>query len=152
MNKLEPSKNKIEELISIFNTKNYSETLDLIEYLLKDYPNSILVNNIAGVVQTELQNYTLAEKLFIKVVKLNSNFSDGYYNLANIYNILGVLGISSFLGNFNIPDVIENIDLFFMLFVTIMILGFMFALKRLGRTYGSIGLILYFGYIFYIYN
>ena len=88
MNKLEPSKNKIEELISIFNTKNYSETLDLIEYLLKNYPNSILVNNIAGVVQTELQNYTLAEKQFIKVVTLNSNFSDGYYNLANIYNIL----------------------------------------------------------------
>ena len=88
MNKLEPSKNKIEELISVFNKKNYSETLDLIEYLLKNYPNSILVNNIAGVVQTELQNYTLAEKQFIKVVTLNPNFSDGYYNLANIYNIL----------------------------------------------------------------
>ena len=70
MNKLEPSKNKIEELISIFNKKNYSETLDRIEYLLKNYPKSILVNNIAGVVQTELQNYTLAEKQFIKVITL----------------------------------------------------------------------------------
>jgi len=71
---------------------------------------------------------------------------------SNIYNVLGVLGISSFFGNFNIPSVIGFTDLFFMSFVTIMILIFMIFVKRLGRTYGSIGLVLYFGYIYYIYN
>jgi cation:H+ antiporter len=71
---------------------------------------------------------------------------------SNIYNVLGVLGVSSFFGNFNIPTVIGSADLFFMLFVTFMILGFMFFLKRIGRTYGILGLILYVSYIYYIYN
>ena len=71
---------------------------------------------------------------------------------SNIYNVLGVLGVSSFFGNFNIPTVIGSVDLFFMLFVTFMILGFMFFLKRIGRTYGILGLILYVSYIYYIYN
>ncbi len=88
----------------------------------------------------------------LSALRRKVDFALGNILGSNIYNILGVLGISSFFGNFNIPDVIDNIDLFFMLFVTLMILGFMVALKRLGRTYGSIGLILYFGYIFYIYN
>ncbi len=88
----------------------------------------------------------------LSALRRKVDFALGNILGSNIYNVLGVLGISSFFGNFNIPDVIDNIDLFFMLFVTITILGFMFALKRLGRTYGSIGLILYFGYIFYIYN
>jgi len=71
---------------------------------------------------------------------------------SNIYNVLGVLGVSSFFGNFNIPTVIGSVDLFFMLFVTFMILGFMFFLKRIGRTYGILGLVLYVSYIYYIYN
>ena len=71
---------------------------------------------------------------------------------SNIYNVLGVLGVSSFFGNFKIPTIIGSEDLVFMLFVTIMILAFMFFKKRIGRAYGSIGLIVYFGYIFYIYT
>jgi cation:H+ antiporter len=71
---------------------------------------------------------------------------------SNIYNVLGVLGVSSFFGNFNIPTVIGSADLFFMLFVTFMILGFMFFLKRIGRTYGILGLVFYVSYIYYIYN
>ena len=71
---------------------------------------------------------------------------------SNIYKILGVLGVSSFFGNFSIPAVIGSEDLLFMLFVTVMILGFMFFLKRIGRIYGSIGLLLYISYIFYIYS
>ena len=71
---------------------------------------------------------------------------------SNIYNVLGVLGVSSFFGNFNIPTVIGSVDLFFMLFVTFMILGFMFFLKRIGRTYGILGLVFYVSYIYYIYN
>ena len=88
----------------------------------------------------------------LSALRRKVDFALGNILGSNIYNVLGVLGISSFFGNFNIPDVIDNIDLFFMLFVTLMILGFMLALKRLGRTYGSIALILYFGYIIYIYN
>jgi len=88
----------------------------------------------------------------LSAIRRKVDFALGNVLGSNIYNVLGVLGVSSFFGNFNIPAVIGYEDLIFMLFVTLMILGFMFSLKRIGRTYGSIGLILYFGYMFYIYN
>ena len=88
----------------------------------------------------------------IAAIRRKVDFALGNVLGSNIYNVLGVLGASSFFGNFRIPPVIGSIDLFFVLFVTIMILGFMFFFKRLGRAYSSISLLLYISYIFYIYN
>jgi len=88
----------------------------------------------------------------LSAIRRKVDFALGNVLGSNIYNILGVLGVSSFFGNFSIPAVIGSVDLLFMLFVTVMILGFMFFLKRIGRTYGSIGLLLYIGYMFYIYS
>tara|TARA_B100001123_G_scaffold86797_1_gene99720 strand:- start:1666 stop:2586 length:921 start_codon:yes stop_codon:yes gene_type:complete len=88
----------------------------------------------------------------LSAMRRKVDFALGNVLGSNIYNVLGVLGVSSFFGNFSVPTVIGSADLLFMLFVTVMILGFMFFLKRIGRTYGSIGLILYVGYIFYIYS
>ncbi len=88
----------------------------------------------------------------LSAIRRKVDFALGNVLGSNIYNVLGVLGVSSFFGNFNVPTVIGSADLLFMLLVTVMILGFMFFLKRIGRTYGSIGLVLYVGYIFYIYN
>ena len=87
----------------------------------------------------------------LAAVKRKVDFALGNVLGSNIYNVLGVLGISSFFGNFKIPNILGSQDLYFMLFVTLMILGFMFYLKRIGRIYGFIGLLMYFSYIFYIY-
>ena len=88
----------------------------------------------------------------LSAIRKKVDFALGNVLGSNIYNVLGVLGVSSFFGNFSIPRVIGSLDLLFMLFVTLMILGFMIYLKRIGRTYGSIGLFLYFGYIVYVFN
>jgi len=88
MSPKEPSEIKIKELISLFDKKNFDELLKLSNVLLDEFPKSILLQNIQGVVHTELKNYQLAKNLFIKVVNLNSNYTDGHYNLANIYNKL----------------------------------------------------------------
>jgi cation:H+ antiporter len=88
----------------------------------------------------------------LSAIRRRVDFALGNVLGSNIYNVLGVLGISSFFGNFNMPKILGFEDLFFLLFITLMILGFMFFIKRLGRTYGLIGLIFYFGYIFYIFN
>ncbi len=89
MIKQEPDKNIIEQIIFLFNKKKYLEALDLSNKTIGDYPNSILINNISGVIHTELKNYTIAKNLFFKVINLNPKYNDGYYNLANIYNKLG---------------------------------------------------------------
>ena len=88
----------------------------------------------------------------LSAIRKKVDFALGNVLGSNIYNVLGVLGVSSFFGNFSIPSVIGSVDLLFMLFVTVMILGFMIFLKRIGRTYGSIGLFLYVGYIVYVFN
>ena len=68
MIKQEPDKKLIEKVILLFNKKKYLEALDLSNNIINKYPNSILINNISGVIHTELKNYTLARELFIKVV------------------------------------------------------------------------------------
>ena len=88
----------------------------------------------------------------LSAIRRKVDFALGNVLGSNIYNVLGVLGVSSFFGNFSIPRVIGSLDLIFMLFVTAMILGFMILLKRIGRTYGSVGLLLYVGYILYVFN
>ncbi len=88
MNPIEPSENKIKELISLFDKKKFDQLLKLSNKLIDEFPNSILIQNIQGVVQTELKNYKLAKNLFIKIVNLSPNYTDGYYNLANVYNKL----------------------------------------------------------------
>lgn len=88
----------------------------------------------------------------LSALRRKVDFALGNVLGSNIYNVLGVLGASSFFGNFNIPSVLGSKDLIFMLSVTLMILGFMFFLKRIGRTYGAIGLVLYIGYMYHIFN
>ena len=88
----------------------------------------------------------------MSAVKRKVDFALGNILGSNIYNVLGVLGISSFFGNFSMPEILAKQDLYFMLLITFLILGFMFFIKKLGRTYGSIGLILYICYMYFIFS
>ena len=88
----------------------------------------------------------------LSAIRKKVDFALGNVLGSNTYNVLGVLGVSSFFGNFSIPRVIGSLDLIFMLFVTLMILGFMIFMKRIGRAYGSIGLLFYLTYILYVLN
>ncbi|MDC3112770.1 tetratricopeptide repeat protein, partial [Pelagibacteraceae bacterium] len=85
MSLIEPLENKIKELISLYDKKKFDELLKISNELLDNFPNSILIQNIQGVVHTELKNYRLAKNIFIKIVNLNPKYTDGYYNLANIF-------------------------------------------------------------------
>ena len=87
----------------------------------------------------------------MSALKRKVDFALGNILGSNIYNVLGVLGISSFFGTFSMPEIIAKQDLFFMLLITFIILGFMFFAKKIGRIYGSIGLILYVCYIYFIF-
>ena len=87
----------------------------------------------------------------MSALKRKVDFALGNILGSNIYNVLGVLGISSFFGNFGMPEILARQDLYFMLLITFVILIFMLIFKKLGRLYGSVGLILYLGYIYYIF-
>ena len=87
----------------------------------------------------------------MSALKRKVDFALGNILGSNIYNVLGVLGISSFFGNFGMPEILARQDLYFMLLITFVILVFMLIFKKLGRSYGSVGLMLYLGYIYYIF-
>ncbi len=87
----------------------------------------------------------------MSALKRKVDFALGNILGSNIYNVLGVLGISSFFGTFSMPEIIAKQDLFFMLLITFIILGFMFFSKKIGRIYGSLGLILYACYMYFIF-
>ena len=87
----------------------------------------------------------------MSALKRKVDFALGNILGSNIYNVLGVLGISSFFGNFGMPEILARQDLYFMLLITFIILIFMLIFKKLGRLYGSVGLMLYLGYIYYIF-
>ena len=87
----------------------------------------------------------------MSALKRKVDFALGNILGSNIYNVLGVLGVISFFDHFSMPNVLAKQDLIFMLLITFMILGFMYLSKKLGRTYGVIGLVLYFSYMYFIY-
>ena len=87
----------------------------------------------------------------ISALRKKVDFALGNILGSNIYNVLGVLGISSFFGSFSMPQIIATQDLLFMLLITFITLGFMFFIKKIGRIYGSIGLILYVCYMYFIF-
>ena len=87
----------------------------------------------------------------LSAIKRKVDFALGNILGSNIYNVLGVLGISSFFGKFSIPNILVTQDLFFMIFVTVLILFFMLFFKKLTKLYGVIGICLYFSYIYFIY-
>ena len=87
----------------------------------------------------------------LSALRRKVDFALGNVLGSNIYNILGVLGISSFFASFSIPQSISNFDLYVMTVVIILITLFMVVKKRLGRTYGILSLLIYVGYISFLY-
>ena len=87
----------------------------------------------------------------MSALKRKVDFALGNILGSNIYNVLGVLGISSFFGKFTMPETLVRQDIFFMLIITFVILLLMFFLKKIGRIYGALGLFFYLIYMYYIF-
>ena len=88
----------------------------------------------------------------MSAIKRKVDFALGNILGSNIYNVLGVLGISSLFNKFTIPEVLVSQDLLFMLFITFIVLIFMYLFKKLGRTFGILGLSFYFSYMYFIFT
>ena len=87
----------------------------------------------------------------MSAIKRKVDFALGNILGSNIYNVLGVLGISSLFNKFTMPEVLVSQDLLFMLFITFIVLIFMYLFKKLGRTFGILGLSFYFSYMYFIF-
>ena len=87
----------------------------------------------------------------LSAIKKKVDFALGNILGSNIYNVLGVLGISSLFGNFTLPEIFLKQDLLIMVAITSMVLIFMLSMKKIGRIYGILGLFIYVSYLYYIF-
>ena len=87
----------------------------------------------------------------LSAIKKKVDFALGNILGSNIYNILGVLGISSLFGNFTLPEIFLKQDLIIMVVITSVVLIFMLSTKKIGRIYGVMGLSFYFLYLYYLF-
>ena len=87
----------------------------------------------------------------LSAIKKKVDFALGNILGSNIYNILGVLGISSLFGNFTLPEILLKQDLIIMVAITSIVLIFMLSMKKIGRIYGVMGLTFYILYLYYLF-
>ena len=87
----------------------------------------------------------------LSAIKKKVDFALGNILGSNIYNVLGVLGISSLFGNFTLPQIFLKQDLIIMVAITSIVLIFMLSMKKIGRIYGILGLSIYVSYLYYIF-
>ena len=87
----------------------------------------------------------------LSAIKKKVDFALGNILGSNIYNILGVLGISSLFGNFTLPQIFLKQDLIIMVTITSIVLIFMISIKKIGRIYGVMGLSFYILYLYYLF-
>ena len=87
----------------------------------------------------------------LSAIRKKVDFALGNVLGSNIYNVLGVLGVTSFFGRFEFPTIIATFDLYVMTSVIIFITIYMIAMKKLGKLYGVVSLLTYAFYISYMY-
>ena len=67
---------------------------------------------------------------------------------SNIFNVLSILGITSIIKEIEVNEVILNVDMLWMLGITLIVLPMMLTRHRLGRTDGIILLLIYVYYTY----
>jgi len=78
-------KQEIEEILSLFKTKNFLNAKIKIENLIKTYPNDMFLENMHGVFQLNCNNLKDAIFVFNKLIKKYPNNAVAYYNLGLCY-------------------------------------------------------------------
>ena len=73
----------------------------------------------------------------LSAIKKKVDFALGNILGSNIYNVLGVLGISSLFGNFTLPEIFLKQDLLIMVAITSIVLIFMLSMKKIEEKIGT---------------
>lgn len=69
---------------------------------------------------------------------------------SNIFNILAILGITSIIHEIRVHDQILEVDIIWMLLITLFVLPLMVTKKQVGRIDGSLLLLTYLIYIYFV--
>jgi tetratricopeptide (TPR) repeat protein len=76
---------RVELILNLINQKKLFEAEDDLKRLILLMPDNFFLYNIYGIIFVNKNNYQNAIKYFKKSIKLNPNFSSGFYNAGSAY-------------------------------------------------------------------
>lgn len=85
----EPAQKKMELIVTLHSQGKYSDSLKEVEKELENYPQNIMLLNLAGACNNSLKNYDKATQFYYKALKLSPNNHDLFFNLANNFRESG---------------------------------------------------------------
>ena len=80
---------EVNHLVNLFNQGQIIEVARHAETLLKQYPEEFIIWNILGGAYATLKKFDQALKALKKVIELNPNYVDAYYNIGVVLNDQG---------------------------------------------------------------
>jgi predicted O-linked N-acetylglucosamine transferase (SPINDLY family) len=72
-------------ILELIKAKDFEEAEKKLNHLKEIFINNFFLENLHGSIYTYRDEYEKAKEKFKEVIKLQPNFVDGYYNLANIF-------------------------------------------------------------------
>jgi len=88
---LKLSQGKIDSVIALYSSGHIEESLNLIDALLKDYPDEARLYNLSGSCHKALDQLDKAVKSYEQALIINPNFAEAHSNLGNTLKALGQL-------------------------------------------------------------
>ena len=76
-----PPQEEIKKIVNLYNKRQFSASIQLAQLIIREYPRAIIVWNILGGSHEGLGEFKQAFMAFEKVIELNPNYVDGYYNI-----------------------------------------------------------------------
>ena len=76
---------KIQNLFNLFNLKRFIDAEHEVNNLIKIYPDDFLLENTYGVILSAQHRYDESLIHLKKVIDLNKDFVEGYYNIGTVY-------------------------------------------------------------------
>lgn len=78
-------KNQIQTAINLINNNNFDGSIDIVEKLIKKFPDDFFLENFYGTILLNVEQYDKAEEYFRLSTKHNNKFSPAYYNLGLLF-------------------------------------------------------------------
>ena len=90
----EPTEKQLKNLINLYNKGLFQKALAKGLKLLTDFPNSMNLLNIMGVINRDLGKLDEAIEVFNKALSINPNYADAYFNMGTALQKQSKLGSS----------------------------------------------------------
>jgi len=88
---IDPPQEQFQSLVNLYQQGQLRQALDSAKQLLSQFPNSLTLYNIQGVVNAELGHFDGAIDSYKKALKIKPDYAEVYYNLGNSLNDKGDL-------------------------------------------------------------